>query len=43
MRYHYAQEDQRFTFDATIKNAAAPPRTRGAPGLLIDSGAVASG
>ena len=39
---HYAQEDQRFTFDATIKNAA-PLLELVAPGLLIDSGAVASG
>lgn len=38
----YKQEEQRFSFDATIKNAA-PVLELVAPGLLIDSGTVASG
>ena len=38
----YKQEDQRFNFEATIKNAR-PLLELVAPDLLIDSGAVASG
>jgi hypothetical protein len=38
----YTQEEQRFTFDATIKNAR-PVLELVAPGLRIDSGTVVSG